>query len=140
MKTLLCFTLFALGFTHAAPTDAELLSIVKDRTKLERLTPKSKNISERFAGLCAIDSLLAKKAMEASPHGLASIHIFANTTAALPYFDPWGKFPEGSLLLKENLSAVQLLGSILVLISLAMNALSSLEHSTLQDTIQNPPA
>ena len=103
MKTLLCFTLFALGFTHAAPTDAELLSIVKDRTKLERLTPKSKNISERFAGLCAIDSLLAKKAMEASPHGLASIHIFANTTAALPYFDPWGKFPEGSLLLKEKL-------------------------------------
>ena len=102
MKTLLCCSLLALGITYAAPTDVELLNFVKDRAKLERLTPKPKNISKSLAGLCAIDALLAYKD---SPHGMASIHIYAGAVAAEPYFNPWGKFPEGSLLLKEKFIA-----------------------------------
>ena len=53
MKTLLCCSLLTLGLTHASPTDAELLSQVKDRAKLERLTPKPKEVNSKFVEQCA---------------------------------------------------------------------------------------
>lgn len=46
---------------------------------------------------CSIDAVLIK-----SPHG-ANFHVFATEPAVLPLFDPWGKFPTGSLILKEKL-------------------------------------
>ena len=111
MKTLLCCSLFALGFTQASPTDAELLSIVKDRAKLERLTPKPKEVNSRFAELCR--TLTPAEADEQAKlrlvpgHDASSIHAFASPAAAQSYFDPWGKFSEGSLVLKEKLATTE---------------------------------
>lgn len=81
----------------AVPTDAELLAYIKDRAALERVTPQPVDMPEKLATLC-------RPAVGISgPHAAAKIHVFANAPAALPIFDPWGKFPEGSLIVKEKL-------------------------------------
>ena len=108
MKTLLCCSLLALGFTHAAPTDEPLLKMVKERSKLERLTPEPKKVNSRFALQCA--PLTKEQAAEQAKlrlvpgHEASSVHVYASAAAAQSYFDPWGKFSEGSLLLKEKLA------------------------------------
>jgi hypothetical protein len=104
MKLILCCSLVALSLTHAAPTDAELLDLVKNRTKLERVTPEPKQVSSKFAGLCR--SLTPAEIAEVGkdPHHGGFIHVYTSDSAVQPYFDPWGKFPEGSLVLKEKLT------------------------------------
>ncbi|OYV04498.1 MAG: hypothetical protein CFE26_16585, partial [Verrucomicrobiales bacterium VVV1] len=83
----------------AAPTDAELLKFVKDRAALERVTPKPVEMAPAVSTRCSIDAVLGKS----NDHRGASSHVYANEPGVLPLFDPWGKFPEGSLLLKEKL-------------------------------------
>jgi hypothetical protein len=83
----------------AAPTDAELLKFVKDRaSSLERVTAETSSYEPPELP-CSVGPI-----KPASPHGFA-IRVFANESAVLPLFDPWGKFPEGSLLVKEKLNA-----------------------------------
>ena len=81
----------------AAPTDEALLNFVKERAKLERLTPRPVDMAAKVSTRCNIDAL------DEGPHTGARFLIHANDAAVLPVFDPWGKFPEGSLLLKEKL-------------------------------------
>jgi hypothetical protein len=85
---------------HAAPTDEELLAFVRDRGKAERVTPKPFDMDRATATRCNIDAVLSA----GKDHGGSLFHVFANEPAAIPIFDPWGKFPEGSILLKEKIS------------------------------------
>ena len=83
----------------AAPTDEALLEYVRGRTSLERVTPVLVDMAATVAARCSIDSILSN-----NPHQKAKFHTFANGLSVLPLFDPWGKFPPGSLLLKEKFS------------------------------------
>lgn len=85
---------------QAAPSDEDLLKFVKERAKQERLTPEPVDMAAKVAARCGIDAVLLPKE---GPHGGAKFLVFSNEAGALPVFDPWGKFPEGSLLLKEKL-------------------------------------
>lgn len=89
------------GSLAAAPTDAEFLARIKNRAALERVTPAPVDMAAAVAARCSIDAVL-----QANPHRKARFHVFANAPAALPLFDPWGRFPEGSLLVKEKLDQV----------------------------------
>jgi Cytochrome P460 len=108
MKLILCCSLVALSLTHAAPTDAELLDLVKNRTKLERVTPEPKQVSSKFAGLCRPPTPAETAEVGKDPHQGGFIHVYTSDSAVQPYFDPWGKFPEGSLVLKEKLTGPKL--------------------------------
>lgn len=98
-----CFVL-ALSLTHAAVPDAELLELVKNRAKLECFTPQPKLVTSKFAELCRKLTPEETAELAKDPHAAAAIHIYGNDTAVQPYFDPWGKFPEGSFVLKEKLT------------------------------------
>ncbi len=100
MWTRSCLLALPIASFAAAPTDAELLKLVKDRAALERVTPKPVEMAPAVSTRCSIDALLIRKTGDHS--GAASL-VFANEAAVLPLFDPWGKFPEGSLLVKEKL-------------------------------------
>jgi hypothetical protein len=82
---------------QAAPTDGELLKIVKERAALECVTPQPVDMTARMARVCGAVTL------DEGPHRGAKFLIHANAAAVLPVFDPWGKFPVGSLILKEKL-------------------------------------
>lgn len=99
MKSLLILTAFGLASLQAAPTDAEILKLVQERAKLERVTQKPSRMEPEVATLCAPSS----DPVRHGPHEAAKLHVYANEPAALPIFDPWGKFPEGSFILKEKL-------------------------------------
>lgn len=99
---MLLFLAVSSGAMAAPPTDAELLQFIKGRDKLERVTPAQVDMAPK-AMRCNIDAVLAKDYIE-NPHLKAKFHTYANGSAALPLFDPWGKFPRGSLLVKEKFS------------------------------------
>ncbi len=80
-----------------APTDGELLQYVRDRGSLERVTPALVDMAPVVAARYKSDSMLGT-----NPHEKAKFYAFANAPAVLPLFDPWGKFPVGSLLVKEK--------------------------------------
>jgi hypothetical protein len=82
---------------QAAPTDGELLKIVKERAVLECLTPQPVDMAARVAIMCGGPGI------NEGPHAGARFRVHANASAVLPVFDPWGKFPVGSLILKEKL-------------------------------------
>ena len=84
---------------HAAPSDEDLLKFVKERAKLERLTPQPVDMAAQVAARCRVDAVLRKE----GPHAGAKFLVYGSDAAVLPVFDPWGKFSEGSLLLKEKL-------------------------------------
>ena len=96
MRVILCLASLVLPL-GAVPTDDELLAYIKDRAALERITPQLVDMPKAIAARCSIDAIL-----QSNPHAKAKFHVFANTPAALPLFDPWGKFPEGSLIEKEK--------------------------------------
>lgn len=98
MKALLLLALALVVPLQAAPSDAELLKFISDRGTLEKLTPEPVDMAARVAFLCR-----AVKSADEGPHAEAKFLVYGNESAALPVFDPWGKFPEGSLLLKEKL-------------------------------------
>lgn len=100
MKTLpfVLSLLACLPLSAAAPDDATLLDWVKQRSKLERVTPTPFDMEIRTATFCQAPQPVAQ-----GPHEGANAHVFVNEAAVLPVFDPLGKFPEGSLLLKEKL-------------------------------------
>lgn len=98
MKFLCCFSLALVAIASAAPEDAELLKLVHERGALEKITPKPVDMEGNAAARCA-----PAKPLESGPHAAAQILVYANDLAALPIFDPWGKFPVGSLVLKEKL-------------------------------------
>lgn len=102
---LMCFSLSSAAMA-AAPTDAELLSYIKNRSTLERVTRVQVVMAAQVVSRCNIDAIPPgnKDVPIANPHLKAKFHTFANATAALPIFDPWGKFPIGSLLVKEKFS------------------------------------
>ena len=103
MKFVLCCSLLALGLTHAAPPDAELLDLVKTRAKLQRATPEPKLVNSKFATLCRGLTPEEETEVKKNPHNNHAIYVYTNEAGVQPYFDPWGKFPEGSLVLKEKL-------------------------------------
>ena len=98
MRTVVILSALTLSL-QAAPTDAELLKWVKERAKLERVTQQPVDMAAKVIALCNP----AAPASKPNPHRKASIHVYANEPAALPIFDPWGKFPVGSLVLKEKI-------------------------------------
>ena len=99
------FLLLFASSLHAAPTDAELLKYVKERAKMERVTPKPVDMAAAVLARCNIDAVLKGQASKpANPHYAATFHVYANDAAVLPLFDPWGKSPEGSVVLKEKFS------------------------------------
>ncbi len=97
-----CLLALPVASFAAAPTDAELLKFVKDRAALERVTPKPTDTPPELP--CSIGSSSGTSVFPvtpSNPHG-PTIHVYANEPGVLPLFDPWGKFPVGSLLLKEK--------------------------------------
>jgi hypothetical protein len=82
---------------QAVPTDEELLKFVKERGKLECVTPQPVDMEAKVALMCGGPGI------DEGPHAEARLLVYANAPAALPVFDPWGKFPAGSLLLKEKI-------------------------------------
>lgn len=98
MKTRLLLLLLLAPRLHAAPGDDDLLKFVRERSRAERVTPKPFDMQLLVAQRCNIDGVLADK-----EHGGSLFHVFTNEPATLPIFDPWGKFPEGSLVLKEKI-------------------------------------
>ena len=98
MRVFLCIISLGLPL-DAAPTDEELLAFVKNRADLERVTPQQVDMPNAVAARCSIDAILQPP----NPHTAAKFHVFANDPAALPIFDPWAKFPEGSFIVKEKL-------------------------------------
>ncbi|GAA5117848.1 hypothetical protein JIN84_16800 [Luteolibacter yonseiensis] len=90
----------------AAPTDAELLAYIKGRSTLQRITPTRVDMAAQVISRCNIDAVLLKpgEIPVENPHLKAKFHTYANAPAVLPVFDPWGRFPEGSLLVKEKFS------------------------------------
>lgn len=90
----------------AAPTDAELLAYIKSRSTLQRVTPSRVDMAAQVVSRCNIDAVMPKpgEVISENPHFKAKFHTYANAPAALPIFDPWGRFPEGSLLVKEKFS------------------------------------
>jgi hypothetical protein len=98
MKALFLFLALPSVVVAAAPTDAELLDYIKGREALQRVTVAPVEMAPEVELLCRDGSVVA------NPHQQAKFHVFANAPAVLPLFDPWGKFPAGSLLLKEKLS------------------------------------
>jgi hypothetical protein len=117
MRVLLPLALLILPL-GAFPTDEELLAFVKDRARLERITPDLVDLPPGLELPCRIGGPVTSphdvsRAATATPdEGLlvnpprseSRFHVFANDPAALPIFDPWGKFPEGSLIVKEKVS------------------------------------
>jgi len=114
MRVLLSLPLIVLPL-GAAPTDEELLALVKERTKLERVTPVPVDLPPPLELPCRIGNEVTSphEVRGPDPSGLGSFeiasggsrfHVFANDSAVLPIFDPWGKFPEGSLIVKEKTS------------------------------------
>lgn len=105
--------LFSLALPLGAlPTDEELLAFVKDRAgTLERVTPQPVDMAKEVVSRCGLDAVLNPGPVsngintggQSNPHASAKSHVFANGPAVLPLFDPWGKFPEGSLIVKEKL-------------------------------------
>lgn len=79
------------------PTDAELLQFVRDRGSLERVTPVAVDMAAVVAARGKSHSVLG-----VNPHEKAKFHTYVNAAAVMPMFDPWGKFPVGSLLVKEK--------------------------------------
>jgi hypothetical protein len=97
MRVFLCLISFVMPL-GAAPTDEELITFIKNRAAMERVTPQPVDMPKKLAMLCGA------AVWKGDPHATAKIHVFANDPAALPIFDPWGKFPEGSLIVKEKLN------------------------------------
>ena len=98
----------------AVPTDDELIAFIKNRAALERVTPQLVDMPEEVELPCSIGrgakdgglgGLGGGGIQQSNPHAASKFHIFANEPAALPIFDPWGKFPEGSLIVKEKFGA-----------------------------------
>jgi hypothetical protein len=89
----------------ATPTDEDLLKFVKGRASLEKVTPSPVGMRPEVSTRCNIDVVL-RHSQPASPHALSTFLVFTNGPAALPIFDPWGQFPEGSFILKEKLNRV----------------------------------
>lgn len=86
---------------HAVPSDEELLKHAKQKTGMECLTPVPVDMAAKVALLCGEPGVRSPKE---GPHEGARLLIHANASAVLPVFDPWGKFPEGSVILKEKLA------------------------------------
>lgn len=97
MKFLILLVIISSWSVAGTPTDAELLQYIKGRASLERVTPIAVSMTGVVTVRCGSTAILSLNA-----HENAEFHAFANTPAVLPLFDPWGKFPIGSLLLKEN--------------------------------------
>jgi hypothetical protein len=95
MRVFLCLLSFATPLA-AVPTDEELIAFIKKRSAMERVTPNPVDMPAKVATLCRSAS------QDKNPHIKAKFHVFANEPAAQPLFDPWGKFPEGSLIVKEK--------------------------------------
>lgn len=75
----------------------ELLQFIRDRSALEQVTPERVDMAAVVAADCKIASVSSS-----NPHEKGQFHLFADAMAVLPLFDPWGKFPVGSLLVKEK--------------------------------------
>ncbi|BCU75361.1 hypothetical protein llg_00760 [Luteolibacter sp. LG18] len=97
LSAILLPILFSAPIFAREATDAELLKWVKERTSLERATPQPVDMPPAVSQLCRPPA-----PQTPSLHEKATFHVFANPPAVQPLFDPWGTFPEGSLLLKEK--------------------------------------
>lgn len=93
MKPLLLLPFLALPL-RAAPADADLLEYLRGRAELERVTPLPVETQPAPAGPCGPSAGI--------PGEARVFHVYAGDSAVMPLFDPWGKFPEGSVLLKEQ--------------------------------------
>lgn len=103
MKRFFMFLSLSSAAIAAAPADAELLEYIKGRSTLQRVTPMQVDMAAEVVSRCNIDAVARENHVE-NPHVKAKFHTYANASAALPIFDPWGKFPAGALLLKEKFS------------------------------------
>ncbi len=82
-------------------SDAELLEFARNRAQCERVTADPIDIVPIALIDCREPTPIREK-NSSNPHRQASIHVYANSIAVAPLWDPYEKFPVGSILLKEK--------------------------------------
>ncbi len=83
-------------------SDAELLEFARNRAIQERVTADPIRIDILTVLLCKRPSPEQQQKDASDPHLRAAIHVYASETAVAPLWDPYEKFPVGSILLKEK--------------------------------------
>ncbi len=94
MKTLLLLLPVLALPLRAEPADSDLLKYVRERASLERVTPVPVDAKPAPFGPCGPAA--------GGLRGPQFFDVYADDSAVMPLFDPWGKFPEGSVILKEQ--------------------------------------
>lgn len=89
-------------FADDEKTDAELFDFARNREQHVRVTPDPFRIYSRVALQCKAPSPDQLKAEAANPHYRAAVLVFASDNAVEPLWDPYAKFPVGSILLKAK--------------------------------------
>ena len=83
-------------------TDAQLLEFAKNRAAHVRVTADPVWIEPSVATRCIAPSPSEVNKNASNPHWQTAIHVFANAIAVPPLWDPFERFPVGTILLKEK--------------------------------------
>jgi len=103
MRPALILLAAAVSATAAPPDDKALLALIRDRSKaLDRVTAAPVSMDHLTALDCRAPS---SPPVPTGPHKDARLHLFVSSGHHAALFDPWAKFPEGTVLLKEKLPA-----------------------------------
>ena len=103
MRPALILLAAAVSAVAAPPDDTALLALIRDRSKtLDRVTAAPVSMDHLTALDCRPRS---GPPVPTGPHKDARLHLYVSSGHHAPLFDPWAKFPEGTVLLKEKLPA-----------------------------------
>ncbi len=89
-------------FADDDKSDVELLDFARDRAQQVRVIPDPFQIYSRVALQCDAPTSDQLKTEASNPHYRAAVCVYANGGAVAPLWDPYEKFPIGSILLKEK--------------------------------------
>ena len=83
-------------------TDAQLLDFAKNRAAHVRITADPVWIEPSVATRCRAPTPSEVAKNNSNPHWQTAIHVFANSKGVSPLWDPYDRFPVGTILLKEK--------------------------------------
>jgi hypothetical protein len=86
------------------PSDADLLEWAKRREHAARITADPVKMADVLKTLCAPPNQQQMDRRKADPHVEKAVHVYATPAAEAAFWDRFGKFPEGTILLKEKLA------------------------------------
>lgn len=91
---------FSLTLNSDPMSDQALLDFVRQRSVANRITRSMTLIDYQTMLLCKAPQPVV--GLPPSPHASQAIHVYANSVAFAPMWDPYESFPEGSLIVKEK--------------------------------------